>query len=548
MHSRIAILMAADMVGYSAMMSSDQNAAIAAVRALKSQDLEPIVLERGGEILKRMGDGWIIAFSSVGAAVASAMEVQNGLSNHPTTKLRIGCHIGEIVEDEDDFYGAGVNIAQRIQTEAPPGGLMISEDLYRQLEDSGRMELKDAGTFRLKNISQAVRLYQWRPSPSLTNRNGDVPSIVVQPFQYAPSNDDTGAVAGDLHDELIVRLSRRKGVLIFDGLSQNSDQGIYDLRGRLRLGSGKGRFTLALTLRSEGRAVWSRTYDAPADDVFAFCDDILERVEGDLRLQTNAFDGDRLSGIPDNELSVSELRAKAANEFYKVTTGSWALGLELMERAIQLNPLDGVALAMRVEAQVMLYGARYEVMPETLKMSLLDDLNEAVIQTPLSDYIFWVRALHRLSAIDDVRGARADLRRSAEINPAYRELHEIEGQICLREGHFQEADAAYTRLIDRGAQDPLQPYRLFQRGVARYCARNFEGAERDAARGFDLRPNEAGHLKLRALALTALNANSDAQACLERSRKLSSDPTITTKLPVLPDGFEWMHDTLKPGA
>lgn len=223
MHSRIAILMAADMVGYSAMMSSDQNAAIAAVRALKSQDLEPIVLERGGEILKRMGDGWIIAFSSVGAAVASAMEVQNGLSNHPTTKLRIGCHIGEIVEDEDDFYGAGVNIAQRIQTEAPPGGLMISEDLYRQLEDSGRMELKDAGTFRLKNISQAVRLYQWRPSPSLTNRNGDVPSIVVQPFQYAPSNDDTGAVAGDLHDELIVRLSRRKGVLIFDGLSQNSD-------------------------------------------------------------------------------------------------------------------------------------------------------------------------------------------------------------------------------------------------------------------------------------------------------------------------------------
>ena len=133
MQSRITTLMFVDMVGYSAMMSDNQTAAIDAVRELKNHQLEPVLTEFGGEILKRMGDGWIIAFSSISASLKGAMQVQTNLQNHRVLKLRIGCHLGEIIEDDDDFYGTGVNITQRIQTEAPPGGVMISEDLFRQL-------------------------------------------------------------------------------------------------------------------------------------------------------------------------------------------------------------------------------------------------------------------------------------------------------------------------------------------------------------------------------------------------------------------------------
>ena len=268
MKSRLTILMFVDLVGYSAMMSRDQDGAIGAVRALKAQHLEPVAIEYGGEVLKRMGDGWILAFPSVGSAVDCAVQVQTELYGHRSIKLRVGCHIGEIVEDEDDFYGAGVNIAQRIQTEAPPGGVMVSEDLYRQLSDERRKDLTDAGTFNLKNISQPVRLYQWRPAIGLNQRWGNVPSIAVQSIEFAPADSETAAVAGDIRDQLFVRLSRRKGISVFDALVKPADKATYDLRGRLRLAGEKGRLTLTLVLREEGRPVWSETFEASTGDIF----------------------------------------------------------------------------------------------------------------------------------------------------------------------------------------------------------------------------------------------------------------------------------------
>jgi TolB-like protein len=536
-----------DLVGYSAMMTRDQESAIGYVRELKTQHLEPIAVEHDGEILKRMGDGWIIAFPSVSAAVDCAYRVQTGLRDNRSIKLRIGCHIGEIVEDEDDFYGAGLNIAQRIQTEAPPGGLMISEDLYRQLSDERRKGLSDAGTFNLKNISQPVRLYQWRPTPGVSRKLDDVPAIAVQPIQFAPADAETESVAGDIRDQLIVRMSRRKGVMVFDGSAKATDEATYDLRARLRMSGGKGRLTLTLLLRDEGRPVWSETYEAPTEDVFRFCDEVLELAEGDLRLQTNAFDGDRLASLADDDLSVSELRARAANEFYKVTTESWTRGLSLMERALALNPLDGVSLAMRAEGQIMLHASRYEVMSPDLVETLVSDLDTAVMQVPRSDYVFWTRGLVRLTLLDDISGARSDLQRSIEVNPAYLENYELDGHIKMRQGEFESADAAFSRLIERGAQNPLQPYRLFLRGVARFCVGNYEGSERDAAAAADLRPNEAGHLKLRSLALRQMGRPEEAERFSSLAQKLSTAPMITTRRPVLPPEFGWLSDELKPG-
>jgi len=275
---------------------------------------------------------------------------------------------------------------------------------------------------------------------------------------------------------------------------------------------------------------------------------LLEQAEGDLRLQTNAFDGDRLVGIPVKDLSVSELRARAANELYKATMESWEEGLALMQRAVSLNPLDGMSLAMRVEAQLMLYGARYKPMPDDVQKRCAEDLNTAVMQIPKSDYVIWVRGNFRLALQDDVMGARADLKRCRLLNPAYLENHELEGQILLREADFSGADVAFSRLVERGEQDPLQPYRLFMRGVTRFCAGNFEGAAQDASAAHDLRPNEAGHLKLRAMALTEMHLHEQARQCLNAAQRLPQDPVLKAKPPVLPPELCWVLDKLKPTA
>ncbi len=174
MHSRLAVLMVADLVDYSRIMSDDETLAIDAIGDLKETYLEPRVLKHGGEILKRMGDGWILAFSSVSAAVQCAMEVQTKLVGHPVIKLRIGAHIGEIREDETDFYGAGVNLAQRLQTHAPPGGLLVSQDLYRQLTGDLSKAFEDAGSFELKNIALPVNGFRWKPQRSDSTVAGEL--------------------------------------------------------------------------------------------------------------------------------------------------------------------------------------------------------------------------------------------------------------------------------------------------------------------------------------------------------------------------------------
>jgi len=548
MKSSLAIVMFADLVGYSAMMEENHSGAMASIHALKSEYLEPTVAVFDGEVLKRMGDGWIITFPTVSASVQCAIDVQNRLLEKPGIKLRIGCHVGEVVEDDHDYYGSGLNIAQRVQTEAPPGGFMVSEDLYRQSSPSDRANLTDAGTFRLKNISQPVRLFQWRPARGPAGKSGNVPSIAVIEIDHAPLSEETRALAGDLRDQLLTRMSRRVGIVIFDGEPGKPTKATYLLRGRLRTAGGRGRLSLSLVLREENRPVWSETYEGETGDIFAFCDDMLEQAENDLRLQTNAFDGDRLAHLPDEELSVSELRARAANNFYKTSYSGWQHALELMERAVRLNPMDGVALSMRAEAQAITHAARYEKMSSALLQRTMQDLDNAVEHTPRSDYVFWARGMLRIKALNDIPGATADLKRCRELNPAYVEGHELAGMIRMRESRFHDATAAFAKSLAHSTHNPLNPYRLFMKSVAQLCDEEFEKATENAADALDQRPNDRGLQLLRAICLGQAHDIDSACRIVENLDPGPFRPSIVSCEPVLPDEKKWIAGILGADA
>jgi len=190
----------------------------------------------------------------------------------------------------------------------------------------------------------------------------------VEPFPAAPDDSETRAAVADLRDQLITRLSRRTGIRVLDESGgAGPEDADYLLRGRLRLTGGRGRFHLALVLRREGRPLWSETYEGGTADIFQFCDDTIERADADLRLQINAFDAERIADLPDEALSVSELRARAAHVFYKATLESWAHGKRLLERALRLSPDDPMAMAMYAEAVLTLAAAKWEQLPkETL--------------------------------------------------------------------------------------------------------------------------------------------------------------------------------------
>ena len=190
----LAGVLSADVVGYLRLIGQDEEGTLAALRKLRGEVLEPAVAEHDGAIVKRMGDGWLVEFVSVVDAVKCAIAIQEGQS---ALVLRIGIHSGDVVHDDEDIYGDGVNIASRLQELAPSGGIALSETARRSLDAKLSGNFTDGGARELKNIAEPVRVFLWgdretnpRPSPAsrLATQVGPVSRCAPSPSSVTPRN------------------------------------------------------------------------------------------------------------------------------------------------------------------------------------------------------------------------------------------------------------------------------------------------------------------------------------------------------------------------
>ena len=533
----------ADLVDYSRTMENDRDQAISMIRELREQHLEPVAEGKGGSLLKRMGDGWIFEFPDETNAVETALAVQHGLASHESIRLRVACHSGELLRDEADFYGPSVNLAQRIMTEAPPGGVMVSQTLFQQLPLTLSEGFRDAGSFRLKNIAAPVTLYQWRPAESGGQRLDEVPGIAVEPFNFAPDDSDTRAAAEDLREQLMLRLSRRTGIRVLDDITGGARNATYLLRGRLRIAGSRARLSLTMVLAADSRTVWSQNYEGDPSDIFAFCDDVIERADVDLRLQINAFDGDRVAHLPADRLSLSELRSRAASEFYLASMESWEEAQRLLERAERLSPEDPMTVCMLGEAEVTLAIARHQDLEPDLTEKLGHRLNHALEQTPRSDYAAWTRGLFRLHVEKDPKGARADLQRTMTLTQSYVPGFELIGEIELAEGRFTEAVSLLEKTVALSQNDPLLPVRLHLLAIAHCCQGAYAKAVGVMEQAMALKPETEAFSVLHTIALAG-EAGDARQVAAQTVRP--SRPSIASPRLVLPAEYQWLNDALKP--
>ena len=477
MKQRFAVILFADVVNYTQMMGEDQDVAISFIKELRDTHLEPCVGHFNGEVLKRLGDGWIIAFNSGADAVSCATQVQSDLSDHPKLRLRIGIHMGDIVEDEDDLYGTGVNLTARLQAEAPPGGIMITSDLLHQLPAKQSELFSDAGPLKLKNITHRVNGYQWRPAKFLQDQRAEsIPVISVERFEAAPDTSENQAAAADLREQFVLATSKRTGVKVRDAELGDANAGTYLIRGRFRNAGTLGRLNLTLVLCEDGSAVWSGVFDGDTSDLFAFCDDVALRAEAEVRQQFNALDGERISELADDVLSISELRTRAATYFYTSTIQGWERALELMDRAVRLNPDDPMATAMRTEAIYFLNLVNHVEMDIEDVEQLSSDLNQAFEALPRSDYVHFARANLRTHLLKDADGALADVKRCLKINSGYLPIFEAEGSALMRAGRFEDSVSSYKKAVEGLPNDPLVQFRAYYLAIAQFCAGQFQDA------------------------------------------------------------------------
>ena len=546
MNRRLAVILMADMVDYSAAMDADQGGAIELIRELRNKWLEPEVFRRNGEVLKRLGDGWIIAFPAITDAIEAAQTVQLALSAHQAIKLRIALHLGEIVEDDADLYGNGINITSRLQTEAPPGGVMISEDLHRQLDTSLAESFTQSGQFQLKNISRKIIAFQWRPNIHHSDDRDDIPTIEVRDIAFNADDLATQDAAVDLRDQLVDGLSRRTGVRVTSPERVEDIGPTYTLRGRLRLNKAIAKINLSLVLNQTGKLLWSDGYQAPTDDLFDLVDSAASRANSSLRSIINSRDGERIAKLPENALSASELRARAAHEFYVNTEDGFKNSIRLLDRSLRLSPDNSMSLAMWAFAQTWLLRMRFPDFDPELVEEISARADAAVALNSQSDFAGKVRCEVQLHLFANIETAKQAAARVAKLNPNYGLLKICRAEIALAEGEWNEVRAETSSFFEFHVDDPDEPYVCYLRAVAEFFEGDHHAAIAWVKQAIEQQPtSRIYHIFLSEIYL-ATGDDAARQETISRANKLPDRPEVLAPFLTLPDQHRWLMKAVAP--
>src|SRR5438046_2683687 len=224
---RLAAILAADVVGYSRLMGADEAGTMAALRGIWSEQLNPAVAAHRGRIVKMLGDGALVEFASAVDAVECAVAFQQAMADHNRQRpgrepieFRIGVNLGDIVVDGEDIHGDGVNVAARLESQAPKGGILVSDAVQAQIKGKVGIALADAGELSLKNIAMPVRAWRWGgdgplpEAPKEALASPETPSIAVLPFANMSGDQEQDFFADGLVEDIITTLSKLSGLLV----------------------------------------------------------------------------------------------------------------------------------------------------------------------------------------------------------------------------------------------------------------------------------------------------------------------------------------------
>jgi TolB-like protein/Flp pilus assembly protein TadD len=323
---KLAAILAADVAGYCRLTGADEERTLARLRALRSDLIDPTVALHHGRVVKRTGDGSIIAFRSVVDAVRCAIEVQNGMVERNAglpperrIELRVGVHLGDVVEETDgDLMGDGVNIAARLEGIAKPGAICLSEDAYRQVKSRVDFTISDLGETQLKNIAEPIRVYSLevgRPAQVKQPSISTPPrlSIVVLPFANLGGIPEQESFVDGVTESLTTDLSRIAGSFViarntaftykgkpFDVKQIGRELNVrYVLEGSIQRSGNRLRVNVQLIDAESGAHLWAERFDKPVTDLFEMQDEIVARLANQLSTHLIAAEARRAERAPE---------------------------------------------------------------------------------------------------------------------------------------------------------------------------------------------------------------------------------------------------------
>ena len=545
---RLAAILAADVAGYSRLMGNDEEGTLAALKACRRELIDPKLVEYRGRIVKTTGDGALIEFASVVDAARCALEIQRGMADRNAAipedhrvEFRIGINVGDIIIDEGDIYGDGVNIAARLESLASPGAICLSENAYSQIKGKLPLDVSDLGMQQLKNIAQPVRVYSVGLAGTPTRQSlalPDRPSIAVLPFQNMSGDPEQEYFADGMVEDIITGLSRIKGLFVIarnssftykgravDVKQVGRELGVrYVLEGSVRKAGTRVRITGQLIEASTGAHLWADRFDGALEDVFELQDYVTSSVVAAIAPKLEQAEIERSKRKPTNNLDAYDYYLRGVDNLHIQTRESTSEALGQFHKAIDLDPGFAAAYAMAAfcYSQRKAFGW---VTNRSRDIAEAAPLARRAAELTRDDALAISRAgLVLAYVVQDFDAGALLIDRARGLNPNLSAVWHASGWLNVWIGEPDTAVEHLERFIRISPLDPLLQSIRSAIAFAHVFAGRFTEAVPFAEKALADSPNS--HQALRATALSCALAGRTEQAEKAIGRLLQVDPAF----------------------
>src|SRR6266581_3088018 len=554
MERRLTAILAADVVGYSRLMGTNEAGTLAALKALQTDFIDSKIAEHHGRIVKQTGDGMLVEFPSVVNAVACATEVQRGMRDRNADvpgdrriQFRIGVNLGDVIVEGEDIFGDGVNVAARLESIAKPGGIMISGSVRDHVGNRLDLAFEDMGEQTLKNIERPIRVYSVSLNSPAAQDIKDAtpareeqlerPSIAVLPFNNMSGDPEQEYFSDGITEDIITDLSKVSGLLViarntaftYKGKPVKVQQvaqelGVpFILEGSVRKAGARVRVTAQLISSENSAHVWADRYDRELTDIFAIQDEITHAIVEQLRVKLLPQEKKSIQQTPTDNVEAYTFYLRGRQFMERRSKAYYQLARQMFAEAAKLDPLYARAYAGIADCDSFLF-LHYHVEDVAIEDILATSAKALALDSRLAE----AHASRGLALSVEKRydEATAEFEKAIALDPDSFEGHYFFGRACFTLGKLERAAALFERVAEIKPDDYqalillIQIYRSLGRDadMKNAARRGVERAEKDLI----LHPDNPRSAYLGAAALVTLGDNDRAREWL--SRALAIDP------------------------
>jgi adenylate cyclase len=557
---RLTAVLAADVAAYSRLMGRDEEGTLANLKSFRRTLVDPAIAAHRGRIVKTTGDGMLVEFASAVDAARCAVEVQCSVARQNADvpqdlriEFRIGVHVGDIIIDDNDIFGDGVNIAARLEGISEPGGVCISDDAYRQIRGKIDIAFDDIGEQTLKNIAEPMRAWQIRLAgdapPSMRSRLSqiqvpdlelpDKPSIVVLPFDNMSAEAGQDYLADGIVEAITAALScirsffviARSSAFTYKGRATNArdigkELGVaYLLEGSVQKAGNRLRIIVQLIETEGGAHVWSSRFDGAIDDFFDLEDRITEQVAGALQPSIRMAEIERSRRKRPQDLGSYDFTMRAMPHVWAFEKVESARAIELLEKALAIDPAYPLALSLAgwCHAQRSVYNWAEDIAAsQAMARSLAERAAEISGDDPI--ILAVLGAVHTF--VRNHGTARVLLERAVALDPNAAWAWSRLGWIENYTDQPQKAIGNFERALRLSPIDPMNFNNYVGIGSSHEVAQEYDKAALFYRRALEERPNASWIYRHLASSLSGGGRIEEAKQALAEMMRYYPDLTV----------------------